>query len=210
MGVWATDNTRAALWDAMYRRETFATTGPRISVRLFGGFDFSAADLEGDFVATGYEKGVAMGGALEAAPAGKAPTFVVAATKDPEGANLDRVQIVKGWLAADGTTQEKVFDVKWSGDRQPGEDGRVPPVGNTVNLATGSYANTIGEPEFTAVFTDPEFDSALKAVYYVRVLEIPTAHWTLYDRLRFNIEMDEEVPLVHQERAFSSPIWYSP
>jgi hypothetical protein len=210
MGVWATDNTRAALWDAMYRRETFATTGPRISVRLFGGFDFSAADLEGDFVATGYEKGVAMGGALEAAPAGKAPTFVVAATKDPEGANLDRVQIVKGWLAADGTTQEKVFDVKWSGDRQPGEDGRVPPVGNTVNLATGSYANTIGAPEFTAVFTDPEFDSALKAVYYVRVLEIPTAHWTLYDRLRFNIEMDEEVPLVHQERAFSSPIWYSP
>lgn len=209
-GVWATENTREALWDAMYRRETFATTGPRMLVRFFGGWEFSDADLSGDLVAKGYAKGVSMGAVLEPAGDGAAPTFVVAALKDPQGANLDRVQVIKGWVDADGATHERIYDVAWSGDRQPGVDGKLPAVGNTVDLDTGEYSNTIGASELKAVFTDPDFDAAQKAVYYVRVLEIPTPRWTLYDALRFDVEMDDEVPMTHQERAFSSPIWYTP
>jgi hypothetical protein len=210
MGVWATENTRESLWDAMYRKETFATTGPRMRVRFFGSYDYNDSDLSGDLVANAYAKGVPMGGDLSAAADGQVPTFIVVAMKDPESANLDRVQIVKGWLDAAGETHEVIFDVKWAGDREPGADGKLPSVGNTVNLDDATYTNTIGAPELTAVFTDPDFDPSLSAVYYVRALEIPTPRWTLYDKVQFGAEPDDNVPLVHQERAFSSPIWYTP
>jgi len=209
MGVWATANTREALWDAMKRRETFATTGPRMTVRFFGGFGFEDGDVA-DLVKAGYAKGVPMGGDLPASPDGKAPTFLIAAMKDPEGANLDRVQVIKGWLGADGKTYEKVFDVKWSGDRVPGADGKLPPVGNTVDVKTATYQNSIGAPELVASWSDPEFDPKLKAVYYVRVLEIPTPRWTDYDTVRFKSTMPAKVTMTLQERAFTSPIWYMP
>jgi hypothetical protein len=166
--------------------------------------------VESDFIESAYTGGVPMGADLSGAPEGRAPTFIVAALKDPDGANLDRVQIVKGWLDPNGETREAVYDVVWSGDREPDADGRLPAVGNTVNLEDASYRNDIGAPALKAVFTDPDFDSARKAVYYVRVLEIPTPRWTLHDKVRFGDDMDSEVPLVHQERAFSSPIWYAP
>ncbi|MGI9265478.1 MAG: DUF3604 domain-containing protein [Gammaproteobacteria bacterium] len=211
MGVWATENTREAIWDAMKRKETFATTGTRLMVRFFGGFDFTETDTDGDLAKAGYGKGVSMGGKLGKAPDGKAPTFLVAAMKDPEGANLDRVQIVKGWVDAAGNTPDKVFAVVWSGDRKPGKNGKLPAVGNTVHLETAKYENTIGAVQLSAVFQDPEFDPAQSAAYYVRVLEIPTPRWTLFDKVRFGIkDMDKDVPMTHQERAFSSPIWYGP
>jgi hypothetical protein len=209
MGVWATANTREAIWDAMKRRETYATTGPRMTLRFFGGWDFADGDLSGDMAQAGYDRGVPMGGSLDGAE-GEAPTFILAATKDPEGANLDRIQVIKGFLRADGTTGEAIYDVAWSGDRQPGADGDLPPVGNTVDLETAEYTNTIGAAERQAVWTDPDFDPSQPAVYYVRVLEIPTPRWTLYDKVRFGVEMPDRVPLVHQERGFSSPIWYNP
>jgi hypothetical protein len=210
-GVWATANTREALWDAMERRETYATSGPRMTVRFFGGFDFAADDAQSRNPAiAGYTKGVAMGSDLPAAPRDKAPTFLVAALKDPIGANLDRIQIVKGWLDADGKTHEKIFDVAWSDDRKIGADGKLPAVGNTVDLATATWTNTIGDPELITVWTDPEFDKARRAFYYARVLEIPTPRWTAYDAVRFKVTMGPEVPLITQERAFTSPIWYSP
>lgn len=210
MAVWATENTREAIWDAMHRRETYATTGPRMGLRVFGGFDFVEDDLEGDIAQTGYTRGVPMGGDLSAAPEGSAPSFLVIGMKDPEGANLDRIQVVKGWVDTDGATHEKIYDVAWSNDRTPGDDSKLPAVGNTVNMDDGTYTNTIGAAELKGVFTDPDFDPAQKAVYYVRVLEIPTPRWTLFDTLQFDIEMDDKVPMVHQERAFSSPIWYTP
>jgi len=210
MGVWSTANTREAIWDAMARKETYASTGPRISLRFFGGFDFAQSDLGGDLVAVGYARGVPMGGTLDSAPDGKAVTFMIAAMKDPQGANLDRVQIVKGWVDAVGQTHESIYDVQWSDDREPGADGKLPPVGNTVNLETAEYSNDIGAAQFVAAFTDPEFDPALPAVYYVRVLEIPTPRWTLFDKIRYGAEPAPDVPLTHQERAFSSPIWYAP
>ncbi len=210
MGVWAKANTREALWDAMQRRETFATTGPRISVRFFGGYDFTDADTGSGLVRAGYTKGVPMGGDLGRAPRGKSPTFLIAAMKDPEGANLDRVQVIKGWVDAEGKTREKIFDVAWSGNRKPGADGRLPPVGNTVDLKTARYENSIGAPELVVRWTDPEFDPARRAVYYVRVLEIPTPRWTNYDEARFGYRMPDNVSRVHQERAFTSPIWYRP
>ena len=210
--VWATDNTRAALWDAMKRKETYATTGPRMTVRFFGGWDFVEGDAEAsDIAKTGYGKGVPMGGDLAAAPAGEAaPTFLVAAMKDPEGGNLDRIQIVKGWVDAQGARQEKVYDAAWSGDRKPGADGKLPAVGNTVDLTTATYTNTIGAPELSASWKDPEFDPALRAVYYVRVLEIPTPRWTAYDAVRYKVKMPKEVRMITQERAYTSPIWYTP
>ena len=210
MAVWATENTREAIWDAMHRRETYASTGPRIGLRFFGGFEFADGDLDGDIVKNGYARGVPMGGDLTAAPGGKSPSFLVVAMKDPDGANLDRVQVVKGWVDADGEQHEKVYEVAWSDDREPGEDGKLPAVGNTVNLEDATYENSVGAAELKGVFTDPDFDAALRAVYYVRVLEIPTPRWTLFDKIRFGIEMDDKVPMVHQERAFSSPIWYTP
>ena len=208
-GVWATANTRVAIWDAMQRRETFSTTGPRMTVRLFAGWDFTDADAGVGLVKAGYTRGVPMGGDL-AAKAGGSPSFLVAAMKDPEGANLDRVQVIKGWLAADGSTHEKVYDVKWAGDRKPGTDGKLPAVGNTVNVATATYSNTIGASMFATRWQDPDFDPKAKAFYYVRVLEIPTPRWTAYDQVRFKEKMPAYVPMVHQERAFSSPIWYDP
>ncbi len=209
MGVWATSNTREALWDAMKRKETYATTGPRMKVRFFGGFDFSDGDTA-DLVKAGYTKGVPMGGDLKGAPAGKAPVFLIAALKDPEGANLDRVQIIKGWLGADGQTRERIFEVKWAGDRTPDASGKLPPVGNTVDLETATYANSIGATELVTSWSDPEFDATLKAVYYVRVLEIPTPRWTAYDAVRYKVSMPANVAMIHQERAFTSPIWYAP
>ncbi|MFV8820007.1 DUF3604 domain-containing protein [Haliea sp. E17] len=209
-GVWSVANTREAIWDAMERRETFATTGSRMSLRFFGSFGFTDETLAGDWVATGYDQGVPMGGMLSTAPEGYSPTFIVAASKDPDGANLDRIQVVKGWVDADNAAHEKIYDVIWSDERAVGDDGRLPPVGNTVNMETGEYDNSIGAQQLLGVFTDPDFDPALQAVYYVRVLEIPTPRWTLFDKLRNGTEMDPEVPLVQQERGFSSPIWYTP
>ena len=209
-GVWATSNTRAAIWDAMMRRETFSTTGPRMTVRFFGGWDFSDADTGAGLVKAGYGRGVPMGGDLSAKAGAGAPSFLIAAMKDPEGANLDRVQVVKSWLGADGKTDEKIYDVKWSGDRKPGADGKLPPVGSTVDVKTATYTNSVGAPELTARWQDPDFDAKLKAVYYVRVLEIPTPRWTAFDVVRFQVEMPAKVPMIQQERAFSSPIWYNP
>ncbi len=208
-GVWATANTREAIFDAMQRRETFATTGPRMSVRFFGGYYFASSDL-GDLVKAGYTKGVPMGADLKPAPAGKAPTFLVAAMKDPDGANLDRVQIVKGWVDAAGRTHERIFDVKWSGARRPDAGGKLPPVGNTVDLTTATYANSIGAAELVGLWTDPSFDAGQRAVYYVRVLEIPTPRWTAHDQVKFKVKAPKGATLIHQERAFTSPIWYSP
>ncbi|MDO6484337.1 DUF3604 domain-containing protein [Shimia thalassica] len=210
-GVWATENTREAIFDAFERREVYATTGSRMMVRLFGGWDFSEADALSRLPADiGYAKGVPMGGDLKSAPDGKAPTFLFAALKDPYSGNLDRIQIIKGWLNEDGTTSEKVYDVAWSGDRVKGADGKVPSVGNTVDVANATWTNTIGAPELIGVWTDPEFDPALKAVYYARVIEIPTPRWTAYEAYRFQVEMSDEVPMTTTERAYTSPIWYTP
>lgn len=210
-GVWATENTREALFDAMERKETYATTGPRMIVRFFGGWDFAESDAHGRMPANaGYAKGVPMGGDLSAAPARKSPTFLVAAMKDPMSGNLDRIQIVKGWIDASGNRQEKVHDVVWSGDRKPGSDGKLPAVGNTVNVANATWTNTIGAPELITVWKDPNFDASLRAVYYARVLEIPTPRWTAYDANRFGVEAPAGVPMITQERAYTSPIWYTP
>jgi Protein of unknown function (DUF3604) len=212
--VWATDNTRTALWDAMKRREVYGTSGSRMTVRFFGGWTFAAADARSRFLAeTGYEKGVPMGGDLSAAPAGaKAPTFLVAAMKDARSGNLDRIQIVKGWLGKDGKAQERVYDVVW-GDadrRKVGRDGKLAPVGNTVDVKNATWTNTIGDPELAAVWTDPDFDPSMRAFYYARVIEIPTPRWTAYDAMRFGITMSPDVPMTLQERAWASPIWYAP
>jgi hypothetical protein len=209
--VWATENTREALFDAMERRETYATTGPRMLVRFFGGFDFTEADAHSRSPAiAGYAKGVPMGGDIGPSPEGKAPSFLVAALRDPIGANLDRYQIVKGWVDAEGELQEKVYDVAWSGDRKPDADGRLPAVGSTVDVPNASWTNTIGAPELIAVWTDPDFDPGQRAFYYGRVLEIPTPRWTAYDAKYYEIELAPEVPTQIQERAYTSPIWYTP
>jgi hypothetical protein len=211
--VWALENTREAIWDAMKRRETYATTGTRVWLRFFGGYDFSASDLYARAPAIpGYAKGVPMGGDLPKAPAGKAPTFMVAALKDPYGGNLDRIQIIKGWVDETGMTHEKIFDVAWSqpNKRQAGADGRIPPVGNTVDVEHATWTNTIGEAELGTVWSDPEFDPRMPAFYYARVIEIPTPRWTAYDARYFKVKISPEVPMVTQERAWSSPIWYTP
>ncbi|MHC4505985.1 MAG: DUF3604 domain-containing protein, partial [Planctomycetota bacterium] len=211
--VWATENTRESIWDALSRREVYGTTGPRILVRFWGGWDFVASDAASRLPAEiGYTKGVAMGGDLPTVPRGKAPTFLVAALKDPYSGNLDRIQIIKGWLDANGETHEKVYDVVW-GDadrRRPGRDGRLPPVGNTVDVAKATWSNTIGDPELITVWEDPDFDRAQPAFYYARVIEIPTPRWTAYDARRYGITMSPEVPMTTQERAYTSPIWYMP
>jgi hypothetical protein len=165
-----------------------------------------------NLAAIGYGKGVPMGGDLSNAPQGKAPSFLIAAMKDPIGANLDRIQIVKGWEDANGGLQEKVYDVVWSDPqtRKPGADGKLPPVGTTVNVPDASYTNSIGTPELLAVWTDPDFDPTLRAFYYGRVIEIPTPRWTAYDAKHFGVTMPKEVPMTTQERAYTSPIWYTP
>ena len=209
--VWAEENTRAAIWDAMYRRETYATTGTRMSVRFFGGWDFAASDAQNRTPADiGYRKGVPMGADLSAAPKGKSPTFLVAALKDPIGANLDRIQIVKGWMDADGELKEQVFDVVWSGDRQLGQNGKLPSVGSTVDVANATWTNTIGTSELIAVWQDPDFDPALRAFYYARVIEIPTPRWTAYDAKRFGVTPPPGTRMTITERAYTSPIWYTP
>jgi hypothetical protein len=209
--VWANENTRASIWDAMQRKETYATTGSRMIVRFFGGFDFDARDAGNRLPAlAGYTKGVPMGGDLRAAPQGKAPTFLVAALKDPIGANLDRYQIVKGWLDRNGNLHEKVYDVAWSGDRRPGSDGKLPSVGNTVDVANATWTNTIGAPELIAVWRDPDFDPTQPAFYYGRVIEIPTPRWTAYDAKRFGVPPLAGTPMTITERAYTSPIWYTP
>ena len=209
--VWATENTREALFDAMQRRETYATTGPRMGVRFFGGWDFVPKDAKNRMPASvGYTKGVPMGGDLRDTPHGKPATFLAAALKDPIGANLDRIQIIKGWLSQDGEVHEKVYDVAWSGGRKPGADGKLPPVGNTVDVENATWTNTIGDPELIAVWKDPEFDPTQRAFYYARVLEIPTPRWTCYDAKHFGIKMDPKIPMVAQQRAYTSPIWYTP
>ena len=211
-GIWASENTREALFDAMMRKETYATTGSRMLVRFFGGWDFKEADaqsrLPGD---VGYLKGVPMGSDLPVAPDGGAPSFLIAALKDPLSGNLDRIQVVKGWLDAKGNRQEKVYNVAWSGERALDADGKLPPVGDTVDLATATWTNTIGNSELITVWTDPDFDAAQSAFYYARVLEIPTPRWTAYEAVRFGIKMPSpDVPMKTQERAYTSPIWYTP
>ncbi len=209
--VWARENTREALFDAMMRKETYATTGPRMLVRFFGGWEFTAADAQSRLPADiGYVKGVPMGGDLRAAPSGAAPSFLLAALKDPYSGNLDRIQIIKGWVDDGGERREKIYDVVWSGDRRPGADGVLPPVGNTVDVANATWTNTIGAPELITVWTDPDFDPSLPAVYYARVIEIPTPRWTAYEAKRFGITLPSEVPMTTQERAYTSPIWYTP
>lgn len=205
--VWAAANTREAIFDALLRREVYATTGPRMTVRLFGGNSFAPGVFRGDWVKAGYSQGVPMGGRL---PSGKkAPSFIVQALKDPIGANLDRIQIVKGWVEADGTTKEKIYDVAWSSPstRKRGKDGRLTPVGDTVDLANATYANSIGAPELKTVWRDPDFKPGQRAFYYARVLEIPTPRWVLFDAIRFKVKPPKDARLKDQERAYTSPIW---
>jgi len=209
--VWARENTRESLWDAMQRKETYATTGTRMIVRFFGGYDFQAADANSRTPAeNGYTKGVPMGGELGTAPNGKSPTFLVAALRDPIGANLDRIQIVKGWMDKKGELYEKVYDVVWSGGRKPDADGKLPLVGSTVNVAEATWTNTIGEPELIAVWTDPDFNASQSAFYYARVIEIPTPRWTAYDVKRYGVEPLPGTTMILTERAYTSPIWYTP
>ena len=210
-GVWATENTREAIFDAMERKETYATTGPRMSVRFFGGWDYTNDDLRSRIPAfRGYEKGVPMGGDLKVASEGKkAPTFMVYALRDPIGANLDRIQIIKGWMDTKGETHEKVYDVVWSGDRKKDAKGKVPSVGNTVDLEAANWLNTIGASELATVWEDPDFDAKQNAFYYARVIEIPTPRWIVYDKVRLGAEIPKGAQLIHQERAYTSPIWYN-
>ncbi len=209
-GVWASENTREALWDAMVRKETYATTGPRMTVRFFGGWDYTDNDLRSRApVFRGYEKGVPMGGDLTMAPAGKSPTFMVYALRDPIGANLDRLQVIKGWTD-DGETHERIYDVACSDDRAIVERRCERPVGNTVDLEAANWTNTIGAAELATVWKDPDFDPELNAFYYVRVLEIPTPRWVLYDKVRLGADIPAEAELIGQERAYTSPIWYTP
>ena len=209
-GVWAKENTRAALFDAMKRKETYATTGPRMLVRFFGGWDFEAADAASRLPANvGYAKGVPMGGDLIGGAEGQAPTFLLASLRDPMSGNLDRIQVVKVWF--DGENRhEKVYEAVWAGARSPGADGTLPSIGNTVDVASATWTNTIGAPELTGVWTDPDFDASQPAAYYARVLEIPTPRWTAYEAARYGLNLPKEIPVVTQERAYTSPIWYTP
>ena len=210
--VWAHENTRASLFDAMDRKEIYATTGTRMIVRFFGGWNYTEADSNSREPAFhGYGKGVPMGGDLTPPPKGKkAPSFMVYALRDPIGANLDRIQIVKGWLDSKGKTHEKVYNVAWSDDRKLDAKGKLPLVGNTVDVKSATWTNTIGDAELGTVWTDPDFDPAESAFYYVRVLEIPTPPWYVYDAFRYGIDLPKDAPKSQQERAYTSPIWFTP
>jgi len=207
--AWARGNTRAEIFDAFKRREVYATTGSRMSVRVFGGFDFAESDFDADWVTSGYDRGVPMGGQLDAS--GRAPSFMIEALKDPEGANLDRVQVVKGWIGADGTAQERVYDVAWSdAETRTRVGGKVPDVGSSVDEADASYTNDIGAGQLRSVWTDPDFVAGQRAFYYVRVLEIPTPRWVLFDAKQFDLTLPDDVVKTVQERAYTSPIWLGP
>ena len=212
--VWAIENTRDAIFAAMERREVYATTGPRITLRFFGGWDYLSADADSpDLAQIGYSRGVPMGGDLVQSKENKAtgPTFLIRATKDPDGANLDRIQIVKSWLDENQSTNEKIYNVAWSGKREINGDGGLAAVGSTVNLREASYQNTIGSPELSVTWRDEDFNHSEAAVYYVRVLQIPTPRWTTYDAKTYGLEdIQTKPPAIIQERAYSSPIWYSP
>ena len=210
--VWARENTRESLWDAFARKEVYATTGTRLRVRVFGGFGFTEDDLvRSDFAKHGYDAGVPMGGDLKDAPEGKTPSFLVRALRDPDGANLDRIQIIKGWLSSGGKMHERIYDLAVSGGREIAADGRCKtPVGNTVNVKDASYTNAIGSEILEAFWTDPEFDPAQKAFYYVRVIEIPTPRWTTYDAKLFGVALPTDVDSSIQDRAYTTPIWYTP
>jgi hypothetical protein len=207
-GVWATRNTRGAIFDAMQARETFVTSGPRIRPRFFGGADLAETDDPVRMVLDGYANGVPMGGTLRGLD--DPPTFAVQAMKDPEGANLDRIQIIKGWVDESGEPQERIVDVAVSDGRKPDGNGRIPPVGNTVDVSTATYTNAIGSPELIGHWTDNDFDPSQPAVYYARVIEIPTPRWTTHDAVRNGLPLLDNVPATIQERAWTSPIWYSP
>lgn len=210
-GVWAEANTREAIYDAMVRRETFGTSGPKMKVRLFAGWDFSSLDIaSADWPQQARSLGVPMGGTLGTGPADRKPLFLVWGLKDPDSGNLDRIQLVKGWVDADGSQHEQVFDVTWSGARQPGEDGRLPPVGNTVDVASATYENSIGAAELAGFWVDESFDPTQHAFYYLRLLEIPTPRWSTRDAVRLGVAVPDGLPVSIQERAWSSPIWYSP
>lgn len=210
--IWARENTRAALFDALRRREVYATTGSRIVVRFFGGWDYADdAHTRPDYVDIGYEGGVPMGGDLTSASKGQAPRFIVVAAKDPDEANLDRVQIVKGWLDKKGAMHEKVYDVALSDRRAVDpETGKAPPVGSTVDVENATYTNTIGAPVLSTVWEDPDFKRKQRAFYYVRVIEIPKPRWTAYDAAFFGVDLPDEIPMTTQDRAYTSPIWYTP
>jgi hypothetical protein len=211
-GIWAEANTREALFAALKRREVYGTTGPRISLRFFGGWDYVSDDaVSPNIAAIGYRKGVPMGGDLTQGAKGKAPSFLIRVVKDPDGANLDRVQIIKGWRNSKGALLEKVYDVVWSDDRKVGKDGKLERVESTVDLTSASYSNAVGDPEFSVVWTDPDFDPAEASFYYVRAIEIPTPRWTAYDAVFYGLkDLPEQIPMVTQERVYSSPIWYTP
>lgn len=209
--VWAPENTREAIFDALLRRETYGTTGSRIRLRFFGGWDFAQGDItRPDYARLGYRKGVPMGGDLGRVEGAQAPSFMIHAVRDPDGANLDRVQVVKGWLDATGKTHEKVYNVALSDGRVEDAAGKVPAVGSTVNLEDASFTNTIGEPEFASWWQDPDFDASEPAFYYVRVIEIPRPRWTAYDQAFFGLKMADHIRMTVQDRAYSSPIWYNP
>ncbi|MEK9648284.1 MAG: DUF3604 domain-containing protein [Gammaproteobacteria bacterium] len=211
-GVWAEENTRESIFAAFKRKEVYGTTGPRIALRVFGGFNFNNRDSRAnDIAAVGYRKGVPMGSDLTAAPRNRAPSLLIHAAKDEAGANLDRVQVVKGWIDADGNTHERVYNVAWSGERELDSDGKLPDVGNTVNIETTHYNNTIGSAQLSVVWEDPDFDPTLHAFYYVRAIEIPTPRHSLFDALALQIPVEDTGwPATIQERAYSSPIWYTP
>ena len=212
-GVWATENTREAIFDALMRREVYATTGPRMTLRFFGGFEFEPIDVNANrLVRAGYKKGVPMGGELSSTTEARTPTFLIAAQKDPMSANLDRVQVIKGWLDAKGQTHEKIYNVAW-GDahsRKLSRNGNLPPVGNTVDVENATWSDTIGDAELTTFWQDPDFDATQPAFYYVRALEIPTPRWPVYDAKHFGTKLAEDMQTSIQERAYSSPIWYTP
>jgi hypothetical protein len=210
--VWARENTREAIWDAMKRKEVYASTGTRLIVRLFAGWDFEPEEVDRwDFAKTGYERGVPMGGDLRNAPKGKSPVFMIRSLRDADGANLDRIQIIKGWLDKAGKTHERIYDVAVSDGRKIGKDGRCKtPVGNTVSVKEATYSNSIGDPLLFGYWKDPDFDAQKKAFYYVRVIEIPTPRWTTYDAKFFGVELPKDVPASIQDRAYTSPIWYTP
>ncbi len=209
-GVWAEENTRESIFNAMHRKETFGTSGTRLKIRFFGGYNYDAADISNDgWVHTAYEKGIPMGGDLPAAN-GKNPTFIIYAIKESNGANLDRAQVIKGWVDDSGKQHEKIFNVALSDNRVPNAKGIIPPVGNTVDIKNASYTNDIGDVEFLITWTDPEFSASQYCFYYVRVLEIPTPRWSTYDAKTLGIDVRKDLPATIQERGWSSPIWYTP